>query len=629
MSEKADKRKKQISSVGNVADLALPQIIRTAMEKDPAAMAELFERTRRHLYYYAYMLTGNTADAEDLLQEAYIKCILSLDTLQNPDAFYTWMWTILRNLRANNIRRQKYMVMSSDALAEEENRVLEALIDDTDTPEKQTEKKELAGILRHMIHALPAEQQEVVLLHYYDELTLSDIAKIQDCPLATVKSRLLYAKKSLRTAIRMEEEKCGVALHSTVLIPLYPAILARLSNLISLSADSAFSIFMNVAAFFGVTCSGDTIQLLGTTTTDDHPIRDKAYVIRVRVAPIVAAGMALCVAIGFGAGKAFTRTDAVPVETVTVEDNTSSHIEETASTSFTTTEIEKEPHIVKGDFSTQYQYSVYTYISSLGMKEYKLQVGDMLAMQYYPHPYTCTDQTMDLVSMDESILRCEGKQIIGVSPGSTRVYFVDRNTLASVPWGNSMQITVTPAVEQTERINSVTFMKDQLCNLLPGYVNSLNYTTNPTYCKAEELWFLSDDPAVATYDGTSLYAWEAGNTTIRCIRAEDGAELGSIPITVYADANDFPQVLPNNVVLYPEAQIIFTGDTCRLIYDIQPVTARDDSWKIVIDNPDVISYDGYRIKGLSAGKAQLQFVRKSSGEILGSINYVVLPPKEE
>ena len=84
MSEKADKRKKQISSVGNVADLALPQIIRTAMEKDPAAMAELFERTRRHLYYYAYMLTGNTADAEDLLQEAYIKCILSLDTLQNP-----------------------------------------------------------------------------------------------------------------------------------------------------------------------------------------------------------------------------------------------------------------------------------------------------------------------------------------------------------------------------------------------------------------------------------------------------------------------------------------------------------------------------------------------------------------
>ena len=88
-------------------------------------------------------------------------------------------------------------------------------------------------------------------------------------------------------------------------------------------------------------------------------------------------------------------------------------------------------------------------------------------------------------------------------------------------------------------------------------------------------------------------------------------------------------MLPNNVVLYPEAQIIFTGDTCRLIYDIQPVTARDDSWKIVIDNPDVISYDGYRIKGLSAGKAQLQFVRKSSGEILGSINYVVLPPKEE
>ena len=69
------------------------------------------------IFRFAMARCGNTADAEDLLQEAYIKCILSLDTLQNPDAFYTWMWTILRNLRANNIRRQKYMVMSSDALA--------------------------------------------------------------------------------------------------------------------------------------------------------------------------------------------------------------------------------------------------------------------------------------------------------------------------------------------------------------------------------------------------------------------------------------------------------------------------------------------------------------------------------
>ena len=629
MAEKANNRKKDAASGEAMAALPLTQIIRAAADKDPAAMAELFERTRRHLYYYAYMMTGNTADAEDLLQEAYIKCILSLDTLQSPDAFYAWMWTILKNLRANSTRRNRLTVMSSEQMDAEENRVLEGLIDDTDTPEKLTEKKELAGILRHMIHALPEEQKEVVLLHYYDELTLSEIAKIQDCPLATVKSRLLYAKKSLRTAIRLEEKKSGVALHSTVLIPVYPAILARLSALISLSADSAFSIFMNVAAFFGVTCSGDTVRLLGTTTTDEHPIRDKAYVIRVRVTPIVAAGMALCIAIGFGAGKAFTRTDGAPMVTATEEEDMTPVVEDAPETSPIATEIEKEPHIAKGDFSTQYQYSVYTYISSVGMKDYKLQVGDMLAMQYYPHPYVCADQTMDLVSMDESILRCEGKQIIGVSPGSTRVYFVDRNTFASVPWGNSMKVIIAPATEQIERINSVTFMKDQLCNLLPGYVNSLNYTTNPTYCKAEELWFLSDDPKVATYDGTSLYAWEAGNTTIRCVRAEDGAELGSIPITVYADANDFPEVLPNNVVLYPEAQIVFTGDTCRLVYDIQPITARDDSWKIVIDNPDVISYDGYRIKGLSAGKARLQFVRKSSGDVLGTIDYVVLPPKEE
>ena len=209
-------------------------------------MAALFERTNRHLYYYAYMLTGDPADAEDLLQEGFIKCILSLDTLQNPNAFYTWMWTVLRNLHTNNVRKNKYQVISQEEPDFEEKRMLSVILSKEDTPEMQAEKKELAGILRHMIHALPSEQKKVILLHYYDDLLLAEIAKIQGCPLATVKSRLLYAKKSLRTAIRLEEEKSGVALHATFLIPVYPAILARLASLVTMSWDAVFSVFMSV-----------------------------------------------------------------------------------------------------------------------------------------------------------------------------------------------------------------------------------------------------------------------------------------------------------------------------------------------------------------------------------------------
>lgn len=622
--DKADKHQNTSDRGDNAADLSVSQLVKMAASKDPAAMAALFERTNRRLYYYAYMLTGNPADAEDLLQEGFIKCILSLDTLQNPEAFYSWMWTVLRNLHANNIRKNKYQVISQDEPDFEESQMLAAILAEEDTPEKYTEKKELAGILRHMIHALPMEQREVILLRYYDELSLSEIAKIQNCPLPTVKSRLLYAKKSLRAAIRLEEEKNGVALHATFLIPVYPAILERLASLVTMSGDAVFSVFMNVAAFFGVACSGDTVRLLGTTTTDDHPIRDKAYVIRVRVAPIVAAGMALCVTIGFGAGRMFPKQDAVPLTIQSVTETA----EESVQTAETSLEAETDSMTPSG-FSTKLKYSIYTYISSLGMQNYTLHVGEMIAMQYYPHPYVCSDQSMELASMDESILRCEGKRIIGVSPGSTRVYYVDRNTLTHVPYGNSMKVTVVAADAVPERVENVTFLKDQVCNLLPGYINSLNYEMKPAYCKAEELWFLSDDPAVATYDGTSLYTWEPGETTIRCVRADDGVEIGNIAITVYDDESAFPEIEPYSVKLYPDMQILYEGDTYRLVYDIQPITARDDSWKVVIDRPEVLSFDGLGVTGLSPGKARIQFVNRRSGDLLGSVEYIIFPRKEE
>ena len=617
MAEKAGKQKKKTVPGREMAALPLTQIIRSAADKDPAAMAELFERTRRHLYYYAYMMTGNTADAEDLLQEAYIKCILSLDTLQNPDAFYTWMWTILRNLRANSARRNRLMVMSSEQIEAEENRVLSALIDDADTPEKCTEKKELAGILRHMIHALPEEQKEVVLLHYYDELTLSEIAKIQDCPLATVKSRLLYAKKSLRTAIRLEEEKCGVALHSTVLIPLYPAILARLASLISLSADSAFSIFMNVAAFFGVTCSGDTVQLLGTTTTDEHPIRDKAYVIRVRVAPIVAAGMALCVAIGFGAGKAFTRTDAVPMETVT----------ETMAESVEATDMTLEAETDSTnqlDAAGRRLYPYYSLIGTYGFNKAQIEVGQTFAMQYLCIPFTTTQQQMEIVCPDEDIVEIHGKQIVGVSPGKTRIYFFNPYNRELRP---SYGLTVVEAKSDPIPVESIQFNTNNLNNLLPGDVFSLNYQTVPALTEVTEFSFTSDDPAVAVYDGVLLNALSQGTTTIRALRAADGKELGNIEITVYASAEDFPKVHPQSVEFYsliPD-RTIRVGDRSMLVYYINPGTAVTDSYYYTVSDPDVLSFDGEYIEGLSAGKSYITFIRTEDNTSFGSILYTVLP----
>ncbi|MBQ3591980.1 MAG: hypothetical protein II979_08555, partial [Clostridia bacterium] len=85
----------------------LTRRIRQAVNGDPEGLALLFEETYQRLYYYAYLICGSRDAAQDLLQEGYIKCILSLDTLQNPALFYPWMWKILKNLHTNQLRRER------------------------------------------------------------------------------------------------------------------------------------------------------------------------------------------------------------------------------------------------------------------------------------------------------------------------------------------------------------------------------------------------------------------------------------------------------------------------------------------------------------------------------------------
>ena len=146
-------------------DISLAEIIARARTDNAVGMAELFEVSYRRLYYYAYMLTGDRDTAQDLLHDGFIKCMLSIDTLHDPDKFYPWMWRILKNTYANMVRRDK-----SALIREESAFFLDSIIEDTDTPELRAEKADLRRIMQCIIHNLPDEQREAVILRYYDEL---------------------------------------------------------------------------------------------------------------------------------------------------------------------------------------------------------------------------------------------------------------------------------------------------------------------------------------------------------------------------------------------------------------------------------------------------------------------------
>lgn len=585
----------------------LPRIVCAAKSGDPAALAELFQSTYPHIYYHAYILTGNPHDAEDLLQEGYIKCFLAIDTLQDPCAFYPWMWSILKNIRKNQLRKQPFPLLSPEQLEAEEQHLLDRLIEDDDSPAMQAEKKELSQILSCMIYALPPEQQEVIVLHYYDGLTLAQIAEKQNCPLSTVKSRLRYAKSSLRQAIEAEERRSGVSLHSSFLIPVLPTFFAKMSDYIVLPVPTAIAIFTTVAGFFGITVTGDAIGLLGTTTTEEHPIRNKAIIIRIRILPCAIMGLCLLLTIGLLTGNAI-HTVAIP----TLPEETDLPITAESETNTDT------PNIALRDVT----YPQLCLISAEGVEDYTICAGQTFAMQYYCIPYSTTCQEVEIYSLNSDVARVDGKQITGVMPGQTRIYFRNLHDPDKLC---SMILYVTDTPTEPTPIESVTFHSGNLNHLLPGDVFSLNYICVPCVANAEELYFTSDDPAVATYDGANLYAHAAGTTTIRCKRASDDTELGNITITVYADAEAIPDVEPYAVMFYPTTRELRVGDRLTLPYTCLPGTAEDDTWYWEITDPTVVDFDGVTVTTLAPGEAYICIYRTSDQVNIGQILYTVTP----
>ena len=242
-------------------------------------------------------------------------------------------------------------------------------------------------------------------------------------------------------------------------------------------------------------------------------------------------------------------------------------------------------------------------------------------MQYICVPYTTTKQHVKIVSMDEDVVEIRGKQIIGVAPGQTRIYCFNPDNKELSP---SYSMTVVKAKTDPIPVESIQFCTDNLNNLLPGDVFSLNYQTVPALTEVTEYTFTSDDPTVAVYDGVLLNALAPGKTTIRAYCAADGEELGNISITVYASVEDFPKMLPQSVDFFPGEKTIFVGGRSRLVYRIHPGTAEEDSYYYTVSDPDVISFDGEYVEGLAAGSAFVFINRTADDETIGSILYTVL-----
>lgn len=217
------------------------EIVQRARTGDSHALEEIYNDTRKMVYFTALGIVRNENDAEDVVQDTYIKVFQNIARLQDEKAFISWLKTIVVNVSKNNLKKRKPMLFQND---EEEDAVLGSIeeVGEDFLPQEYVDQAEKREIIKSMIENLPDAQRTAVMLYYFDELPLSEVSKVMETTEGTTKSRLNYARKQIRAKVD-EQEKKGNKLYAGV--PMLTRILHLVSQNYDLPAETANHILTN------------------------------------------------------------------------------------------------------------------------------------------------------------------------------------------------------------------------------------------------------------------------------------------------------------------------------------------------------------------------------------------------
>jgi RNA polymerase sigma-70 factor (ECF subfamily) len=176
------------------------ELVGRVRKGDLGAYDELVRRYQERIYATVYHMTANHEDANDLAQEAFIKAFHAIKSFKGGSSFYTWVYRIAVNKTINFLKQRKNKTqMSLDDLDvnAEHNPDLVALISDK-TPRREAGLAELQEKLNAAMQKLSEPHRLVVTLHDVQGLSHEEVAKIMDCNVGTVRSRLFYARQQLQ-----------------------------------------------------------------------------------------------------------------------------------------------------------------------------------------------------------------------------------------------------------------------------------------------------------------------------------------------------------------------------------------------------------------------------------------------
>ncbi|MEK3885323.1 RNA polymerase sigma factor SigW [Paenibacillus sp. PL2-23] len=175
------------------------RLARLALKGDQQAFAELVDLYQDKLYHMAYRMLSNRQEAEDVVQDTFLRVYKNLDRFDETLKFSTWIYRIATNLCIDRLRKRK-PTYSLDAESQEYEGLdgYSMIPSDNKTPETELILSDTQRIIHQAMESLPPKYKTVMMLRYIQDLSLQEVGDILGMPVTTIKTRVHRGREFLR-----------------------------------------------------------------------------------------------------------------------------------------------------------------------------------------------------------------------------------------------------------------------------------------------------------------------------------------------------------------------------------------------------------------------------------------------
>ena len=239
----------------------ISHLVEKIKKGDNKSFEKLYKLTEREVWFTCISFLKNETTAQDIMQETYITAFLKIQSLEKSSQIRSWLNRIAVN-KCKNYLKGKGEIQLDDEIFENQ-----AIVDERiSIPEEYiSDKAKREIILSIMQEVLSDVQYQTVIMHYFNEMTVDEIAEVFECSRGTVLSRLNYSRAKMKTAIEDYENKSGDKLHGVVFVPFFTTIFREQAK--SLSVPSIKITLPNGESLVTAASKGVSTAVKSSTAT--------------------------------------------------------------------------------------------------------------------------------------------------------------------------------------------------------------------------------------------------------------------------------------------------------------------------------------------------------------------------